>query len=298
MKYLILFSVLWLLYIAAASAQRPTYPLTGIITMSTGEEFPFRLTFTEASGVVTGHSYTYHEEIQSKAVIKGTLDRNRRILRFKEVEIVESHNVRTRAFMCLADAVLEYVQGPRGRLFTGPLTSKEADNTACTAGTITFADAKELQRLFNNEEVVDSVFSFKRKSKEAAPANTVSEPTALATLPAQKITTGIEKSLDWNTDSLVVDVWDGGTIDGDRVTLELDGKPVLQNYFLVKDKKQIRLPLTGTGTHTLAIVADTEGSEPPNTARVLLTDGSKQHHLEAYDNKGDKALIKITRTHK
>ena len=71
---------------------------------------------------------------------------------------------------------------------------------------------------------------------------------------------------------------------------------VLTNYYMVKKEKQtasVARKQAKGGVNTLTIVADNEGSDPPNTASLLLTDGITQYSLLAYNPKGQRVVIKI-----
>jgi hypothetical protein len=61
----------------------------------------------------------------------------------------------------------------------------------------------------------------------------------------------------------------------------------------VKEKRRLTLPITGHEVKTITIFAENEGSEPPNTANIMLTDGSIKYSIQAYNKKGDAALIKV-----
>jgi len=56
----------------------------------------------------------------------------------------------------------------------------------------------------------------------------------------------------------------------------------------------LRIPLQG-GINTIVIAADNEGSDPPNTATLMLGDGAKHYSVIAYNPRGQQALIKIRR---
>lgn len=295
MKRVIFYVVQWIVCVSVSFAQPKQIVLNGNIAMTTGEVFPFKIEVTEAAGTVIGYSYTYKEPNETKAVINGTLNRKLQTLDFRETEIVYSHGYVTRAYMCLVNAHLEYRQsGVRGSVLTGSLTSTELDKTSCTAGTITFKNDEEIQNLFGYHEQYDTVISMKKKPKETyippAPATVVAPEPPLLT---EKVTAGIEKSYEWYTDTVIVDIWDGGNIDGDRLSVSFNDKPYLTNYYLLKEKRQLRIPITGTGVNTLTITADNEGSDPPNTATLLLTDGVKHYSVIAYNPKGQQAVIKI-----
>ncbi len=136
MKYraILLFATCFLF--SHAIAQNKPTTLNGTLVMKTGETFPYKLVITDSGDVVKGFSYTYAAPNETKAAIRGTLDRRGRTLTFREKEIIYTHTVQTRAFMCLVNANLEYTRDGAGSVLKGSATSREADNTACTAGEI------------------------------------------------------------------------------------------------------------------------------------------------------------------
>ncbi len=283
----------WLvLFCSPGFAQVRHATLTGSLVMQTGEVFPYKLVLTDSGNVVKGYSYTYKEPEETKTAIRGMLDKHMRTLSFKEKDIVYSHTVQTKAYMCLVNASLEYVQDGSRKALKGSITSREADNTSCTPGEIIFKDDKELQDLFSSHEAFDTVITMKKKVKEPVGE---AAPVTVETLVEEKVTAGVEKLYEWHSDTVVIDVWDGGTVDGDRITIQFNGKPVLTSYSLVKEKKQLRLPIAGVGVNTILIMAENEGYDPPNTASMLLTDGATRYSILAYNKKGNASLIKIKR---
>jgi hypothetical protein len=264
--------------------------------MNTGEVFPYKIVFTDASGAIKGYSYTYTAPDDTKTTITGKLDRQNRTLDFKETEIIYSHDVRSKAYMCLIDARTQYLQGADSRILRGSITSREADKTACTGGTVTFDNQSELTALFEPREKFDTVIKMGRRTKEIHPP-AIEKPAIVVETPVvtDKITKGVEKTYDWHTDTVIIDVWDGGTTDGDQVTLECNGKTYLDRYALVKTKKRLRIPVSKAGTDIITILADNEGWDPPNTATLMLTDGTTQYNVISYNSKGQVSIIKIKR---
>jgi hypothetical protein len=286
-----------LLLCAQALGQANKVLLTGTITMQTGEQFPYKIVGTEQNGVLKGFAYTYSEPDETKAVIEGQIDRQKHKLSFKETEIVSSHDVHTTAFMCLVHAKLDY----KGSVLSGPATSKELDNTACTEGVISFGNRKEIDELFSSHSELDMEVSMggKKVTGDDKPAHT--EPKTPATEePAklEKITAGVEKAYDWYSDSINIEIWDGGNFDGDKVTITLDDKPFLKRYTIQKLRKHVVIPILTEGVHYLSIYADDEGLDPPNTANLTLTDGDKHYNLLAYNPKGSQSLVQIKKIKK
>jgi len=275
------------------TGQTKPITLTGKLVMATGEVFPYKVVLTDSADVVKGYSVTYKVPDDTKTTIRGILDRHMRTLNFKEKEIVYSHNVSTKAFMCLVNANLEEVHEAGGNVLKGPITSREKDNTACTEGEIIFDNDKELQNLFAYHEHFDTVISMKKRVREPEPVNATPEQKVQEPLVTDKVTAGMEKLYEWHSDTVIIDIWDGGNVDGDRVTLNFNGKTYLSNYTLVKEKKQLHIPIIGADIKTITIFAENEGSEPPNTASITLTDGIIKYNILAYNKKGDAALIRV-----
>jgi hypothetical protein len=290
MRYLSFCVLLLCPFLSFAQAKPVT--LNGALQLNTGETFPYKIILTESNGIVSGYSFTYSEPNDTKTKIQGKLDRMNHTLTFKETEIVYSHTVRTKAYMCLIDAKLKYVPGGKENMLKGAITSMEADKTACTGGSIVFSNNEEIQFLFAYHDQLDTVINMKRKV--TAPVTETKELVPEQPLTIDKVTTGVEKTYEWHSDTVVIDVWDGGTTDGDRITIQFNGKTMLTDYYLIKQKKQLRIPLA-EGVNTVTIIAENEGSDPPNTASMLFTDGTKKYCVLAYNNKGQRSLIKIKR---
>lgn len=293
MRFVFLLGMM-LSFTVIAFGQSRHYTLNGFIEVSSGGVFPYKIVFRDSANYIVGYSLTFDQPEESKAAIKGRIDRSRRTLSFRETEVVYSHGHQTTAYMCLINAHLDYVQGAKGKILYGKINSTELDNTACTGGTITFDNEAEIKKLFEEPDQVDTVISFRKKTPEPVPQkpNTIAQEPPVVT---SKITTGIDQSYEWHSDTVVIDVWDGGHEDGDRITLEYNGKALLTNYYLSKQRKQLRIPLSGKAVDVITIVADNEGYEPPNTADILLTDGARQYRILSYNNLGQRSLILIKR---
>ncbi len=264
--------------------------LNGKLLMQTGEEFTYRIEGVDSGGYLVGFGYTYDQPNETKVLVKGRIDKQKRTLVFKETEIVSSHDMHTEAFMCLLRASLQYKTGQ----LTGKAIAEELDNTACTPGTITFAKADEVNNLFSTHDKFDMEIDMGAIKPKEAVAAAPEKPVASSTpVKQEKITAGVSKTYDWYSDSVVVEVWDGGTFDGDRLTISMDGTPFLTKFVISERKKRLVIPIATSGMHSLLIFADEEGREPPNTASLTLADGAVQYHLLAYNPKGQSSLITI-----
>ena len=65
-------------------------------------------------------------------------------------------------------------------------------------------------------------------------------------------------------------IWDKGQVDGDRISIMLNGKYLLENYSTVAAPKIIETLLSGNELDTIKIIALNEGTLPPNTAAIII----------------------------
>jgi hypothetical protein len=70
-------------------------------------------------------------------------------------------------------------------------------------------------------------------------------------------------------DSLVLKIWDSNRVDGDIVSLDLNGQLILESYKLTSIPKLIKIPLN-KGENIVTMFAQNLGDIPPNTAALLI----------------------------
>lgn len=75
-----------------------------------------------------------------------------------------------------------------------------------------------------------------------------------------------------NSKNVTFNVWDSGTVDGDIITLVVDGRKVITNYTLTGSKKAIPVTLDNLGYNYVILFAHNEGSISPNTAALSIVD--------------------------
>ena len=85
----------------------------------------------------------------------------------------------------------------------------------------------------------------------------------------------IDKVIQVQSKKLRIKVWDNGTVDGDFVTLLLNGKKILDNYRVDKRKWSIPVEIL-EGDNFLILHAEDLGDISPNTVAVSIDDGVKE----------------------
>lgn len=87
-------------------------------------------------------------------------------------------------------------------------------------------------------------------------------------------------------------IWDHQTVDGDRVSLNLNGAWILKNYELKKDKYEMIVELQ-EGLNTFVLHALNLGRISPNTAALIVDDGEEKHRLTLQSNLKESGTLQI-----
>lgn len=93
----------------------------------------------------------------------------------------------------------------------------------------------------------------------------------------------IDKVITVQSEKLRIKVWDNGTVDGDYVTLLLNGKKILDNYRVDKRKWSIPVQVLD-GDNFLILHAEDLGDISPNTVAVSIDDGVKEEIIVLSSN--------------
>lgn len=294
---------------SASFAQKNNYELKGFMGVQGGESFTYKLSLKDSTGnILSGYAYTYAKEANDvKAYVVAVVDRGNKTLSIREKEIVHNHYFESKATICLVEAVLNYSAAEN--TISGPLITKTSGNGAnCSSGGISFTNAAELSQLFNPQpQQAEPVIASTPKARPAAKAKPLTnednpfignsaQPVKQAPVEVKKtdnITEGKDKTYAWKSDNIVLEIWDGNTVDNDKVNILYNGQEVLSNYTITKEKKKLTFPVGGNELNIITVIALNEGNEPPNTANILLTDGDVTYEVVAHNTIGKRAGIKI-----
>ncbi|MEO6490488.1 MAG: hypothetical protein ABIO04_11145, partial [Ferruginibacter sp.] len=124
------------------------------------------------------------------------------------------------------------------------------------------------------------------------PSTASSAPSFSAALAKREIET-IQTVL-FKSDSLMLTLYDNGTVDGDTVSIILDGKMILSKQGLSTNpvNKTIYVPQGSGDSMQLVMYAENLGSLPPNTGLLIIKDGNDRYEIRfAGDLEKNAAII-------
>jgi hypothetical protein len=95
-------------------------------------------------------------------------------------------------------------------------------------------------------------------------------------------------------DQVIVKLYDNGEVDGDTVTVYMDGKPVISSKMLSTVPLTITLKMDEDNTeHVLVMVAENLGRIPPNTSLMVVHDGDKRYEVRITSTEQKNAMVRF-----
>jgi hypothetical protein len=102
--------------------------------------------------------------------------------------------------------------------------------------------------------------------------------------------------IETSSDSVKIDIYDNGEIDGDIISLFYNQTLILSHQKLTHKSIHIDLVLDSTRDYNeISMYAENLGLIPPNTALLIVTDGTKKYNISLASDLEKNASIRITR---
>lgn len=105
------------------------------------------------------------------------------------------------------------------------------------------------------------------------------------------------EELTFKNSEITIEYWDHLKIDGDIISLYLNGTPVVSKYLLKREREITEIKLRTDMPNDLFLYAHNEGQNPPNTVAIRISDGITDQNfiLESDLNSCEAVLIKVAR---
>lgn len=104
----------------------------------------------------------------------------------------------------------------------------------------------------------------------------------------------VQQTLNAESKTMKINIYDKNRVDGDIVSIYLNGKLIVENVQVTHQKKEISLQLQ-SGSNVLVMYAINLGRIPPNTAALEINNGSKRNKITTlvsdFKNSGALELI-------
>jgi hypothetical protein len=103
------------------------------------------------------------------------------------------------------------------------------------------------------------------------------------------------QTVDVKSDSLILSFYDNGVVDGDSISVYLNGQPVVSNARLAATAMRKTISVKNLAEINLLLVAENLGTLPPNTGLLTIRDGDDIYQVNFSADLQTNAVIVIRR---
>jgi len=269
---------------------------SGFFQEAGSEPSSYFMQFTLQDSKISGYALSrYLEGSRMICGIKGTQSPSSG-LNIEEIEVPEFPDTGIN-LICFFKAHLTLGLVDGKQCWSGPFEGHLANGAPCLTGfmSLTEGAAPLTDIVFPSSPPQPTTHSSPPliKPKPQATITFVTKPTAQVILPSATVDSKVcVRDYEWHSDSLALEIWDGWTVDGDVVSLELNGQTLLNHVKLSEVKLHFVVPLS-KGKNTLLLSLHEEGFDPPNTPNLVLHDGTSIYELGVSGASGEKVRFCI-----
>jgi hypothetical protein len=104
----------------------------------------------------------------------------------------------------------------------------------------------------------------------------------------------LTQTLNVTSEEISIRLYDNGEVDGDTISVYLDGKPLVSNKGLSTVPISLKLKMDSENPeHTLVMVAENMGRIPPNTSLMIVQDGDKRYSVSITSTEQKNAMVRF-----
>jgi hypothetical protein len=270
--------------------------LTGAIVIGNSELMSYRIFYTlNSKNELSGYSIAdLGGDLETKSRISGAYNPAKKTLIFEETGIINTKAGLSANDFCLMSVKGKFEKKGGKNVFTGSFISKSGNNMLiCESGTLIMTTTQEIYKIaveaskvISNLPASDSIIE-----KASARLNPLKGVGKVKTLTAND-----EEAYVLSADTIQFDIFDDKLEDGDMITI-LKNNQVFIPELITKNKVQSFRFLIGENEKSVAytIVAKNEGSTPPNTVKIVVTNGGTKELLISQLKKNQKIRLVFKR---
>ncbi len=269
MKNILLLSVFLLINFSIYAQNEKIYDFFGGKAFGNSTVF-YRLVFQiNSDNIVSGYSFTDERgPKETKAIIQGTYNPKTKLIHFKETKklLTRNNNILKN---CYLNAKISLTIAKNNNKIKGSFFENTKSGNTCLYGTIALISPDDLSELKSEE--ITKIDSLKISEKKILIPNFKTKKKTI-------LKTDEKISIFWNSDTLILEVWDEKKEDDDQITIQLNNDVILKKYSLKNKKEILKIPLKEK-ENNITITANNTGYIGNNTARIDLIDNEITHEI-------------------
>ena len=256
---------------------------SGILTLENGTPLMFEMEFTQDKGIVNGFSITGKgTSDETRSDISGIFNKNTKTYKLKETQVLSTNSEADLNTFCYINMEITELGKLSIKRYEGNFTGYFTNGDTCASGAIILMEKEKLEK---------KVEKIKKKIEKKIEKQKKEEINVLST---KVLKDGDDMLIKCYSDKITIYIWDANQEDGDKISLIVNGKYLLENYTTKRKRKKIKYKLN-EGENIIEITATNLGSNPPNTSRIEIVDSKAKYPIITQLELNKTAIIKIVR---
>ncbi|TVZ54847.1 hypothetical protein OD91_0084 [Lutibacter sp. Hel_I_33_5] len=266
------------------------FELLGSLIINTDQLISYKIEFNvNNKGFLEGYSYTdISGDDETKSYIRGYYNKKSRKIKFKENDILYTKSKSLPEEFCFIDFEGKFKGNSRKKTLSGKFTGIYNDKDTCATGKIKLVSIKfvekKIKKIYKKIKKIKKIDSIVKKQIE--PKN------YLRKFSETSINSGEKVSVFIYTKKLRLEVWDYGKEDGDIISISNNGKMIIENFRVTKEKKKLNIDLKNS-INIIKIINISAGKLKTNTTKIKLYDYRRDYEVLANLEEGKSAIINI-----
>lgn len=249
-----------------------------------GSQLPYELTISENNEKTTGYSLIIYDKegFENIGIKTAKITVGKKEIRVEDGELIyENFNttaIRTKLYGFLKIEKKDTVWILSGIFKTRSIDFRDTRNyngEVYLQKTVKTAPAKILSSL-DELNLLHTLAFTRTRERKPVPEKNIPAPLTIAERNIVKI-----REISFSADSLKLSIVDNGTVDGDTISMMLNGKMIAEKKGLTAKAFTITIPAKIAKGDTLILVmhAESLGTIPPNTGLLIIEDGVNRYDI-------------------
>jgi len=173
----------------------------------------------------------------------------------------------------------------------------EKDTSTVAESPVKDLTAVKVKQLVNSEKGKNGSSSYSPTNITSVSAIPTNQKIIEAAAEIALRKTEVIRTIDFESDSLTLVLYDNGIVDGDTVSVVLNDEVIIPKLGLTEQayRKVIKIPPGMGDSLQLVIYAENLGSIPPNSGLLIIEDGSDRHKVAFEGDMKKSAAVKLIR---
>lgn len=297
LKFSSFIPLLLVLFATSANSQNISGTWTGIAKQdATTYTYSIKIKKTIGDsiyGLTISSSKNFYSETKFRGIVKGT-----------SIQLIETELVKTNYKGVGSVCLMRLLLTKSNNKLEGSFTSSNKDIKDCGSGTISLNLVKEkkgrqTQNQENKQPPVEQPSPQKARIEVAQPEKKNTTSTIQAPLEISNERKIEQRAIEllntfrFKEDSVMIKVYDNGVIDGDVISLIVNGQLVFDKIKLTAAPLSYALKASSGSTYQIEFYAETLGEIPPNTGLITISSTTKTSEVLFSSDLKKSAAIKV-----